>query len=267
MLNDNNNDYVYDDFDVYNECSVIQTNKSFQSDIIKSSNTNYENFDFRNNESVYDIDDTMLNNNDDDNMNNLILCNDDVLLNNNDLINHSHENDDDKYDNVDDDNTKGAMGSNHRPGNQMYLNKNNSTSYICSFITPPKTKLNKESHTITQGYDHYNKYNETYKLNMRGKYQDILDKISNNNLDYHFNQYIYVPKNNKTQAFGYKNLKETKKHPLNNKKNLPITNKNSKINRKEKLNSGDGISRTYKNDNGKESSSNDKRISRTQKNA
>ena len=31
MLNEDNNDYVYDDFDVYNECSVIQTNNSFES--------------------------------------------------------------------------------------------------------------------------------------------------------------------------------------------------------------------------------------------
>merc|ERR1712055_1141198 len=124
--------------------------------------------------------------------------------------------------------------------------------YICSFITPPKITLNKKSSTITQGHNHYNKYNETYKLNMRGKFQDILDKISNDNLDHLFNQYIYVPKNNKTQAFGYKNLKETKKHTFSNKKNLPIANKNPKINRKERPESGDGISRTYKNVNDKE---------------
>jgi len=163
--------------------------------------------DFKNNESVYDIDDTMLNMNDNV-MNNLILCNNDVLLN--DQTNPSHENDDDKYD---DDNT-GAMGSHHRPGNQMYQNKSNNDCYICSFITPPKITLNNKNSIITQGHNHYNKYNETYKLNMRGKFQDILDKISNDNLDHLFNQYIYVPKNNKTQAFTYKNLGETKNtHP------------------------------------------------------
>ena len=149
----------------------------------------------------------------------------------------------------------------------MYLNKNNSSSYICSFITPPEITINKECPSITQGHDQYNKYNETYKFNMRRKYQDILDKISNENLDYHFNQYIYVPKNNKTQAFRYKNLNEIKKYPLTNKKDLSITNKNTNINKKEKPNSGKSISKKYKIDNGKESSSNDKGISRTQKNA
>merc|ERR1712105_260921 len=154
MLNDNNNEYIYDDFDFYNECSVIQTKKSFQNEMINSYNTNYETLAFKNNESVYDIDDTMLNMNDNDNT--------------------------------------GAMGSHHRPGNQMYQNKSNNDCYICSFITPPKITLNKKSSIITQGHNHYNKYNETYKLNMMGKFQDILDKISNDNLDHLFNQYIYM---------------------------------------------------------------------------
>merc|ERR1712055_1193274 len=90
--------------------------------------------------------------------------------------------------------------------------------YICSFITPQKIILNNKNSIITQGHNHYNKYNETYKLIMRGKFQDILDKISNDNLDHLFNQFIYVPKSNKTQAFTYKNLGETKKHTSNNKK-------------------------------------------------
>merc|ERR1712055_1148510 len=41
-----------------------------------------------------------------------------------------------------------------------------------------------------------NKYNETYKHNMREEYQDILDKLSNDNLNQHFNQYIYIPRSN-----------------------------------------------------------------------
>merc|ERR1712105_366696 len=122
-------------------------------------------------------------NNDDDIINNLIMFDNVDRLNAkpiNEVYGYEY---DDKNDNDDDDDTRGAMGSNHRPVNQMYLNKNNSPSYICSIISPPEITINNEYSSIIQVHDQYSKYNETYKFNMRRKYQDILDKISNKNLD------------------------------------------------------------------------------------
>merc|ERR1712055_1201975 len=108
-----------------------------------------------------------------------------------------------------------------------------------------------------------NKYNETYKHNMREEYQDILDKLSNDNLNQHFNHYIYIPRSNITRAFTYKKIGP-------NNKNLPKTDEKSKYSGSNQRVISDSkgkkgkIPKTHSNTKGKESSSNTRGVSRTQ---
>ena len=89
---------------------------------------------------------------------------------------------------------------------------------------------------------------------MRGEYQDILDKISNDNLDHHFNQYIYIPRSNITRAFTYKKIGP-------NNINSPKTDKKSKYSRSNHRVKSDSkgkkekIPKTHSSTKGKESSS------------
>ena len=100
-----------------------------------------------------------------------------------------------------------------------------SDGYFCSFISltdnDTNTSLSKDNFRkqTSKEYSKYSKYNKAYMDNMNNKCLDIVNNFFKTCTDYHFDQYIYFLKPNKSGFFRYKDLPT----PINQKpQNKPI---------------------------------------------
>ena len=201
LLN-NDNEYITDDFDVYNGTSLIQTNNSFCNNF-NSYNKKYVNFDFNNDlidennnytKPEINIDLNMITDVDDDKPYNEKPINEYV---DREAINRRY-----------------TMKNDHGQNEGMYNNKNKCLGYFCSFISlndeKPHTSMSKDNF-IKQNSNEYSRYNRAYRINMNDKGQDIANKHFKTSLNYHFEQYVYFIKHDKSGPFRYKDFPEVPK--------------------------------------------------------